>query len=236
MNQRFWFCILLLCGFSTNIFCADVKSLQADVRRARQVFGIKEGAFVSNTDLKTMYRQKAKEWHPDRSSESREKAEQLFKDLGWAYSVLSKPYYDNIEISQEIEDITKIRSFSPSFVKTTIGLLNAELRGRTWATQHITPPMRLCCNWLKLMVFARTNNWREVAELVQTNPQLVHLHDGQADALSLAISAYNAEDTPACMKKGMLLVQQVLKDHGAKAGFPAYDGGFIGAGKYDYWY
>lgn len=135
-------------------------------------------------------------------------------------------------------DPAKITEFSPEFVLNVILWTREEKSqssiARKWATQHITPAMRLCDEWLLLMGLARTNCWQELEKCVKANPQLVQLHDGQADALSLALSAYDG--APDFMHPGMIKIQNILKEHGAIARFPDYKDGFIGWGRHGYWY
>eukprot|EP01102_Stenamoeba_stenopodia_P003771 TRINITY_DN13913_c0_g1_i1.p1 TRINITY_DN13913_c0_g1~~TRINITY_DN13913_c0_g1_i1.p1 ORF type:complete len:499 (-),score=136.49 TRINITY_DN13913_c0_g1_i1:9-1505(-) len=57
-----------------------------------KILGIEKDA--GETDIKKAYRKLALQWHPDKNSESEEskaKAEQMFKDISEAYSVLSDP-------------------------------------------------------------------------------------------------------------------------------------------------
>ncbi len=42
-------------------------------------------------EIKQAYRQKVKEWHPDRHTEDKEIAEEKFKEIQEAYEVLSDP-------------------------------------------------------------------------------------------------------------------------------------------------
>ena len=55
---------------------------------------------ADNDDIKRAYREKLKEWHPDKNPDRREQAEEMTKTLNIAYGVLSNPqqkrHYDRI--------------------------------------------------------------------------------------------------------------------------------------------
>ena len=53
------------------------------------VLGIPKGA--NESDIKKAYRKLALKWHPDKNPNNREQAEEKFKEIGEAYSVLSDP-------------------------------------------------------------------------------------------------------------------------------------------------
>ena len=54
-----------------------------------KILGVDRNA--TQEEIKKAYRQKVKEWHPDRHSENKEYAEQKFKEIQEAYEVLSDP-------------------------------------------------------------------------------------------------------------------------------------------------
>ncbi|PNR94565.1 molecular chaperone DnaJ [Petrotoga sp. 9PWA.NaAc.5.4] len=54
-----------------------------------KILGVDRNA--TQEEIKKAYRQKVKEWHPDKHSENKEYAEQKFKEIQEAYEVLSDP-------------------------------------------------------------------------------------------------------------------------------------------------
>lgn len=54
-----------------------------------KILGVDRNA--SQEEIKKAYRQKVKEWHPDRHRENKEEAERKFKEIQEAYEVLSDP-------------------------------------------------------------------------------------------------------------------------------------------------
>ncbi len=54
-----------------------------------EVLGVQRAA--TEQEIKSAYRKKALEWHPDRNPDRREEAEERFKEASEAYSVLSDP-------------------------------------------------------------------------------------------------------------------------------------------------
>lgn len=59
-------------------------------------------------EIKSAYRRQAMKWHPDRTTENKDEAEKRFKDIGYAYSILSDPkkrvQYDETLNRQTHED------------------------------------------------------------------------------------------------------------------------------------
>lgn len=131
--------------------------------------------------------------------------------------------------------------FTSEFVRNTIYWVNGEQSeseiARRWASRHITPGMRRCSEWLRLMAYSRSNNWQEVDAILQKDPELVNMRDEMADALSLCESTLR-DDLPECLRTGHERVREVLLSYGAIAQFSFYDGGPSGqrgAGQ-RYWY
>ena len=60
----------------------------ADKRDYYEVLGVERGA--SQAEIKSAYRKLAKKYHPD-SNAGNPQAEQMFKDVNEAYSILSDP-------------------------------------------------------------------------------------------------------------------------------------------------
>src|SRR5574344_1504751 len=54
-----------------------------------ETLGVSKDA--SDEEIKKAYRQMAKKWHPDANPDNRKEAEEKFKEVGEAYSVLSNP-------------------------------------------------------------------------------------------------------------------------------------------------
>ncbi len=54
-----------------------------------EVLGVDKNA--SDDEIKKAYRRLAKKWHPDANPDNRKEAEEKFKEVGEAYSVLSDP-------------------------------------------------------------------------------------------------------------------------------------------------
>jgi molecular chaperone DnaJ len=54
-----------------------------------EVLGLDKNA--SEDDIKKAYRHLAKKWHPDANPDNKKEAEEKFKEIGEAYSVLSDP-------------------------------------------------------------------------------------------------------------------------------------------------
>ena len=52
-----------------------------------EILGVSKDA--SQDEIKKAYRKMAKKWHPDANPDNRKEAEEKFKDIGEAYSVLS---------------------------------------------------------------------------------------------------------------------------------------------------
>ena len=68
-----------------------------------QILGIDKNA--SQDQIKSAYRKMAKKWHPDANPDNKAEAEEKFKDVGEAYSVLSDPkkkqMYDTYGTTEE---------------------------------------------------------------------------------------------------------------------------------------
>ena len=60
----------------------------AEKRDYYEVLGIKKGA--SESEIKSAFRKKAMQYHPDKNPEDKE-AEEKFKEVTEAYSILSDP-------------------------------------------------------------------------------------------------------------------------------------------------
>ena len=54
-----------------------------------EILGVSKDA--TDEEIKKAYRKMAKKWHPDANPDNRKEAEEKFKDIGEAYSVLSDP-------------------------------------------------------------------------------------------------------------------------------------------------
>ena len=54
-----------------------------------EILGLDKNA--SEDDIKKAYRHLAKKWHPDANPDNKKEAEEKFKEIGEAYSVLSDP-------------------------------------------------------------------------------------------------------------------------------------------------
>jgi hypothetical protein len=68
-----------------------------------EVLGVKPTATVE--EIKHAYRRQAMKWHPDRHTSNRAEAEERFKEIAYAYSILSDPFkrqeYDQTVSAQE---------------------------------------------------------------------------------------------------------------------------------------
>lgn len=68
-----------------------------------EVLGVKPAATVE--EIKHAYRRQAMKWHPDRHTSDRAEAEERFKEIAYAYSILSDPFkrqeYDQSVSAQE---------------------------------------------------------------------------------------------------------------------------------------
>jgi len=74
-------------------------------RSLYDVLGVAQTA--TSEEIKGAYRRKAMKWHPDRNPNNRAEAEERFKELGYAYQVLSDPQqragYDKYCASQQAD-------------------------------------------------------------------------------------------------------------------------------------
>lgn len=83
-----------------------------------EILGISPDATAE--EIKSAYRRQAMRWHPDRNPENKDAAEQRFKDIGYAYSILSDPdkrraYDEKLEQKQrheEQDDFSSENAFS----------------------------------------------------------------------------------------------------------------------------
>ena len=137
------------------------------------------------------------------------------------------------------EDLSSVTCFTPEFVRTTISWINNEKMNEPIYGYHPdtgkyglctpTPKMRLCSAWLSLMACAKSNNSEQLELILKSNPKLINLHDGIADALSLFHAANR--DRPLALRPGVERVHAILLSYGAVARFPHYNGGICGFSK-----
>jgi len=94
-------------------YANDLRKAKLELKKAKRkdyykILGISKDA--GEGDIKSAYKKSALRWHPDKNTESEEartKAEQMFKDVGEAYAVVSDPKkrrkYDSGEDLEEME-------------------------------------------------------------------------------------------------------------------------------------
>ena len=83
MKQKFFITIFFICISIISI--ASKKS--DDENDFYKILGIKKDA--TDAEIKKAYRKLALKWHPDKNPNNREEAEEKFKKINEAYSVLS---------------------------------------------------------------------------------------------------------------------------------------------------
>ena len=88
------------------------KSLRVDLYT---ILGVIKGSLATDAEIKSAYKKAALKWHPDRhsgsSEEKKKEAEVKFKEIGYAFEVLTDPTkrrlwdqgYDKEEIEQRSE-------------------------------------------------------------------------------------------------------------------------------------
>ncbi len=78
----------------------------------------------SNEEIKKAYRKKAIKWHPDKNRDKKKLAEEKFKEISFAYQILSNPNkkreYDRMNINRKNDLFDLIRSISNNHISEKI--------------------------------------------------------------------------------------------------------------------
>ncbi len=75
-----------------------------EIDRARRILGLEEYAKLS--EIRSAFHRLARSLHPDVCKESRQKCEERYKELAWAYDLLIR-YCENYRFSFKEEDVKR---------------------------------------------------------------------------------------------------------------------------------
>ena len=103
------------------------------------ILDLKKSNNPDTNTIKKAYKKAALKWHPDRSSDNKQKYEKIFKTVGTAYGVLSDPQkkdeYDRFGLNKQ--RFNRVRNPPPFFFKNGMGGFQFHTNVRRIVTKNI---------------------------------------------------------------------------------------------------